>query len=552
MRIIFILITIFVSTLFCNGQNDRDTVLNTVLSHPYFYNVIQAADGSIYTGTQEGIFKWTGTNYEAISDESGYIGLNNKGKPLIIADGFANYESKRYAYLLPYPNEIRDEFHAGDNSYFYLVSGGRLHIYDILPYSVLYRNQSVRTITPNYVGTYSGIYNKRLRLSFPEFTDGYIREYGDTAFICFNGLVRITKEDTAIFFNSTNVSTLIGDEDIGRVADILYMPSEKRYYLASNKGLYVSGTDFEKATLVYASASKSPAVFISSKFDIVHFAVANLVLRYSQSSTKVDTMATLKDPILDGITVGRVFYLLTQNNLFSLLTNGDVEEITDFKEAHTLLSLTDKELLIASNYGLFHYNLETRKKDVVINAVEFNRRALFRNAQTVYAGSISGLYVLDYQKINELIERNLFSSGKNSVDQKWIYLLVILLLLVTLISVVLMRTRRSLKIVTNELREKIEEEESWDRSSVEAFIRENLTTVSIKSIIKHFDTNTKQLYKVLHPDKPGTIIQHLRQEIVAQMRSEGANAKQIAVATGLSESYVKKCISAIEPKNYNN
>jgi hypothetical protein len=550
MRIIFILITFFVSTQFCYGQHDRDTVLNTVLSHPYFYNVIQAADGSIYTGTQEGIFKWTGTNYETISNASGYIGLSDKGKPLVITDGIANYESKRYSYLLPYPNEIRDEFHAGDHSYFYLVSGGRLHVYDILPYSILYRNQSVRTITPNYVGTYSGIYYKNQRLSFPEFTDGYIREFGDTAFICFNGLVRITKSDTAIFFNATNVSTLIGGEDIGRVADILYMPSEKRYYLASNKGLYVCDARFEKAELVYPNSAKSPAVFISSKFDIVHFAFANLVLRYSQSSNKVDTMATLKDPILDGITVGRVFYLLTQNNLFSLLTNGDVEEITDFKEAHTLLSLSDKELLIASNYGLFHYNIETRKKDIVINAVEFNRRALFRSAQHVYAGSISGLYVLDYQKINELIKRNLFTSGKNSVDQKWIYLLVILLLLVALISVVLMRTRRSLKTVTNELREKIGEEESWDRSSVEAFIRENLTTVSIKSIIKHFNTNTKHLYKVLYPDKPGTIIQHLRQEIVAQMRSEGANAKKIAVATGLSESYVKKCISAIDSKNH--
>lgn len=548
MRIIFVFITFFVSLPFCYGQNDRDTVLNMVLSHPYFYNVIQGGDGTIYTGTQEGIFKWKGITYDMISKEAGYVGLNNKGKPLTITDGIANYESKRYSYLLPYPSEVRDEFHAGSDNYFYIVSGGRLHIYDILPYSILYRNQSVRSITQNYVGTYSGIYHQGNRLPFPEFTDGYIREYGDTAFICFNGLVRIIGKDTVTFFNATNVSTLIGNEDIGRVADVLFMPSEKKYYLASNKGLYVSDLDFSKATLVYPTADKSPVVFISSLFDIVHFAASNLVLRYSQSNTRVDTMATLNDPILDGMTIGRVYYLLTKNNLFSLLTNGDVEKIADFKEAHTVVSLTDKELLIGSNYGLFYFNLETRKKEIVINAVEFNRRALFCNANRVYAGSINGLYVLDPRKINELINRNAFTGGKLNLGGKWLLLLVALAVLVIIISLVLIRTRRNLKIVTDELREKIEEEETWGREDVENYIKENLTSVSIKSIIENFNTNTKQLYKVLYPDKPGTIIQNLRQEIVFQMRKDGANAKQIAVATGLSESYVKKCMSGRDIK----
>lgn len=547
MRIIFVFFTIFVSRSLCFGQNDRDTVLNTVLSHPYFYNVIKGADGTIYTGTQDGIYKWDAINSELVSTEAGYVGLENKVKPVIESDVLANYESKQFSHLLPYPDEIRDEFHAGTNDYFYIVSGGRLHIFDILPYSILYRNQSIRAISSNYVGTYSGIYHQGQALSFPDFTDGYIREYGDTAFICFNGLVRLTKNDTAIFFNATNVSTLIGNEDIGRVSDIMYMSKERSYYLASDKGLYHVDSIFSKATLIYSSSTKSPVVFISDKFNIVHFAASNRILRYAQSSKRIDTMATFKDPIIDGLAIGRVFYVVTKNNLFSLLTNGQIEDKADFREAHTLLNLNDKELLIASNYGLFQFNLENKKKDVIINAVEFNRRALYRNATRVYAGSINGLYVLDLQKINDLINRNAFAGSKVNLDPKWIAILIALALLFVTVSITLIKTRRNLKLITTELQEKTSEEK-WGREDVELYIKENLTAVSIKSILENFDTNTKQLYKVLHPDKPGTIIQNLRQEILVKMRSEDANAKQIAEATGLSESYVKKCMSGKDLK----
>jgi transposase len=71
-----------------------------------------------------------------------------------------------------------------------------------------------------------------------------------------------------------------------------------------------------------------------------------------------------------------------------------------------------------------------------------------------------------------------------------------------------------------------------------AYIKENLTTVSIKTINEHFQTNTVQLYNILKPQKPGNIITDLRTEIVLQLRKEGKSAKEIAELTGFSESYV--------------
>jgi AraC-like DNA-binding protein len=78
------------------------------------------------------------------------------------------------------------------------------------------------------------------------------------------------------------------------------------------------------------------------------------------------------------------------------------------------------------------------------------------------------------------------------------------------------------------------------REDIIAFINENLTTASIKTISHHFDTNHTMVYTVLAPDKPGDLIQQLRYDTVSQLRQEGRTPAEIAAATGLSESYVRR------------
>ena len=79
-----------------------------------------------------------------------------------------------------------------------------------------------------------------------------------------------------------------------------------------------------------------------------------------------------------------------------------------------------------------------------------------------------------------------------------------------------------------------------NKEMIEAFIRQNLSTASIKSINEHFSTNTSLVYALLEPEKPGTIIQRLRLETVMKMKKAGADLQLISETTGLSESYIKK------------
>jgi AraC-like DNA-binding protein len=201
------------------------------------------------------------------------------------------------------------------------------------------------------------------------------------------------------------------------------------------------------------------------------------------------------------------------------------------------LAINDKELVIATNVGLYSFNIETRETQVIIQGVEFNRRALYLKNKVLYAGTINGLYEINVDQIDVIIQKNKLANRKSVFDQQWLILITLLFVIIVVLLLFLVLTRRKLKEI-----QMYEVEETPSKvltaDEVIAYIKENLTTVSIKTINKHFNTNTVQLYNILKPQKPGNIITDLRTEIVLLLRKEGKSAKEIAESTGFSESYI--------------
>ncbi len=154
---------------------EADTLLNKVISKPYVYNIVQNEKGNIFLGTSAGIYEVREDEISQFDTRSGYVGLDATGRPKIDTNGISNHESFRYLHLLPYPEEKRQIYYSATETQFYIVSGGRIFIFDIVPYAVSYRNQSIRSISRNLVGGYSGVYYKGARLDSPTYTDGYIR-----------------------------------------------------------------------------------------------------------------------------------------------------------------------------------------------------------------------------------------------------------------------------------------------------------------------------------------------------------------------------------------
>lgn len=257
MRVNFIFF-IFFSFLSTNSKaGNRDTVLNTVLSKPFFYNVIKSEDGRVFVGTSEGIYQLEGTKMVHFVSKKGYVTILKNGEVGINPEGIKNYIERKYLYLLPFPNLVRDEYHAGTKDYFYICSGGRIYIFDIVPYQYSYANHSIRSISENLVGTYSGIYFKGTRLGSPapNFCDGYIHEYDGKAFVCYDAMMIVdVQSPQPNQYDTSSVS--FWSYEKSHIRDIYKLPDNGNYYVATNQELLLMNKSEYQFKKIYQSTNK--------------------------------------------------------------------------------------------------------------------------------------------------------------------------------------------------------------------------------------------------------------------------------------------------------
>lgn len=531
---IFLSLAFFSVASFCFGQSD--TVLSSIISHPYYYNLIKDKDGTIYSGSSEGVQQWTGGSGEYTYDEKGYVELNDKGKLMVRSGGIKKYENSKFNYLLPYPNVVREEFYANTDQNLYIVTGGRLYIFDILPYSIAFRNHSIRTISNHYVGTYSGIYYDEKKIDYPPFTEGYIREIGDTGFVYFSNWMYLFYPDKTKKDPSQKLQFAI-KETLGEVFDVLYDSTDETIYYFCNNGVYKTDKNGNKPRFIFQKKASDPLISVGIYENILQFCSGNEFWSFDKKNNKPSLSFSIPSKILSAIVLNEKYYLLTATELYAETTGGKQEKVADFTDAHTVIAINDKELVIATNFGLYTYNIETREKQLLIRGVEFNRRALFLKKNTLYAGSINGLYQIDVSQIDMIIKRNKLESHDSVLNQKWLIITLALFFIIVALILALLRERKKLKIIQHQEINEITEK-SITADEVFEYIKDNLTTVSIKSINEHFNISTLQLYALLTPQKPGNIITDLRTEIVLKMRSQGKKIKEISESTGFSESYI--------------
>jgi hypothetical protein len=519
----------------------RDTSLHTLYSRPFFYNVVKGEDGKIYAGTSEGIHRLDGSLMIKIDGRTGYLTQDAKGRLVIDSNGIKYHDQKSYVRLLPFPTESRDEYHAGTDDFFYITSSGRMHIYEILPFEHRYRNHSVRTASRNFVGTYSGIYYRGRKLSspapFPGFTDGRIRELNGKVFMCYSTLlIADLHEGDSLPRPRPELPT---GYDFKLVTDILYSTEHKRYFAAGNTDLVAIDTGLAVANTVYTTKEKDREVILLGEGrELVYFAAGRDFMSYDPVSSTNKVSATLAEPILDGHIGNLSHHLLGNRGLYVVHTDGRTNKLTDLQKAHTLLSLGGSDFAISTDAGLFLYNTVSNRLSVLIRGVEFNRRGLYLQGDTLYAGSIDGLYVLDAKNLEQLAERMSKVSKKQAIPSFILPLLIGLVLLAAVLSYLLYRSRSRLNRIIEETR--AAEPNKTTREDIETYIRENLAQASLKSIAEKFQTNNAIIYALLAPDKPGAIINRLRMEQVHKLRKENRPARDISQLTGFSEYYVRK------------
>lgn len=548
----------FITVLFLESWNvsaqTRDTVLVKMESNPFFYNVLKSNNGEIFSGTSMGIFKVSGKNLDKVDERVGYIGIDQKGELTIEKEGIKNYVERKFLHLLPFPDRVREEFHAGVDNDFYIVSNGVLYSYEIVPYKHTFDNSSVRTISSNFVGTYSGVFFRNQKMGSPIFSDGYIREFEGKAFICYHDLIirEIPRSGDSIIIH----------EDIeldfkSQVEDVFYSSTDKRFYLATISKLVRLSPDLRSYDLLYQTDPGSTA-FLGEMKNSIFLASNDKIITYSLIENSIDTLYHHSEPIMGGYTSVRNVYFLTENGFYIFNSDGSVKKLIALKSAHTVLPISDTEQIISTNSGLWYFNSTSRELSELIPGVEFNKKALHLEGDQISAGSIKGLYTFSISSIPELIQRNQAPDFNSSLSEYKEEISIAVILFTVVLGVLLrelIKERRKNQYYEEQLEEVLAQQEDTvsepkvTRENIEEFIRERLAEASLKSIMDQFQITTSQVYSILKPDKPGTIIQQLRKEKVMEMKKNKASTKDIALSTGLSPSYIRKINDSGEVEN---
>jgi hypothetical protein len=530
---IFIFILLNSINLFF-AEKDQYFELKKFNSDYYFHNVI-SSDNSLFFGTSEGILTYDEEGNLILYDEDLVGSIEEINGNLTLGESrYDNY----YNYLLPTNYQSSGSTVLFQDNSLFITNKGDLFQFRLkkVDFST---TPSIRSISKTYLGTYEGIYNRTngKKITFPTYTNGYIREFEEITIILWDGLSTIENGVQKNYFSTGGEGILIGDQILGRGIDVVEI-KHPRYLIFSNQGLYEINLDTEEAMLLKKSEG-DPFKFIRTEQNV--FGVERLffhdkdhIYQYNFKTQTESILITSNDPIIDVYSeAASVFYILTNRQL--LLRHLEVSRknklLADNISAHSL-GKYDNILYLLSDRSLsiYHLNKSAYAPNLIKN--EFNRLAHYINDDILELGTINGLYTLDKTQLEELFNSySLIQPKRNNSNVLTIAISVLTILIV--ISTILWQR----KIIEEKLQPI---DNATFQEQVTDYIKTDLVNVDIASICRHFQISTVKLYERLGDIKPGHIIRKERLKMVRKMRRENKGEKEISRVTGFSVSYLKK------------
>ncbi len=549
--VVFILSLILSNTLF--SQNRGSYSIISVSSDRTYYNLIQN-QGRLYIGTSLGAIVLDAVKKTEILDENlkGYLAIE---KGAIVSNSFHMghiilKDENSYNYLLPDAYKKLVSIHNKYGDKLYIINSGKLFIYRENNYSVSFDSLSVRSITSNYLGSYSGVFKNGIKLAFPLYTDGYIREFGNETFISYEGLYRDSSGVKTVFANSKK-EVQIGTNVLGFGIDV--QPAGINIYaVLTTKGLFLVNFSSKKVEPIFTNGNKDISCSIIKVEDAdknptrIYFSAENK-LYYFIPQTKetvllIDTQhnKAIKQAYFPN-TVDKIYVLFEDK--MSLFTFDTKEKrysedilIDKLLYCHNF-ELFKEKLFITTNVGAHIYDLKTNKAYLNVVPIEANNRSLSIVNDTIRFGTINGVVNISEEDLENLIQNHTAETiaVTTEVDNTSKYIIGILIAIICVLSLQFYRLKKAKPISTSPSVDTI-----TTRENVIRYIHQNISKVTIQSICDNFDISPIQLYEILEDDKPGEVIRKHRISLVRKFRKEKKDENFIAEHTGFSVSYLKK------------
>lgn len=397
-------------------------------------------------------------------------------------------------------------------------------------YKQLYYGTSIRHIGKNYVATYRGLFKNRRKFSSLTYSNGVIREVGDSVLVAWDGLTIFHKDSIYDFTSYDTIGTLINEKRLGFTRDAVVWGDD--IFLLTTKGVFK-----------YNAVSQDVQTVFIELNDRIQFFSDEIGLN------------GLRQSFIIGLGTGR--YRIFKNGSYSKLEEFNTT-FTYFNQEQSILLFEDqirdypeqREMAIANNYhcifkvreiyfgvsdsGLFAY--ADRIDPLQLNSIEYNSRSFRITQDTVYLGSISGLYKYPFDYLTNLLEQN-YREDTEVLNINLVGLIVIGFLILIGFIIVLVSINKKIEIV---VKSKLPKEVT--KSVLIEYISLNVRDVSIASLCQEFELNQKELYSYFPESSPGKVIKQMRFLKAKNLFEEGKSTNIIASETGYSKKYLSQIV----------
>lgn len=249
---------------------------------------------------------------------------------------------------------------------------------------------------------------------------------------------------------------------------------------------------------------------------------------------KLQSYIISEKPIYDINNCVDTFYISGQDGLYKFLPHS---ELTEKILTHSMVIQSlcvDKSILFTTYKGLYLYN--DNKLYEIIRNVEFNKRALFKYDKFIYAGSVEGLYLIDWPLVKLDLIPGLTPTVLTKINYtQYIVIILAITLTIVLFAFIILRRKK------NDLEKVIYKKEKITPDSIRALMLADEKIISVEAVAEYYKTSDNQLGRILkkYDTTPLALLKDIKKDMVLDMIEKGVPLSKIALRVGYREAYIK-------------
>lgn len=524
----------------------QDTVF--VQRHPFESPVrnVFKVEKDVFVKTGKGLFRLDDGKWASYPSEF--------SKPFVFYENYffeADFLPNKYIFdaagmadLIPQHSLSTATVVETDHGFFLAVAGSLFEYGVNKNYRNTYNKMSIRDIffdgDLKVVSTYSGIFiNDTSLAKSPHHSNGPMCKVNNRLFLCADQLYEFIKPDSFRVIPS-------GENAFAGYSRKM-IAYKGRIYSLNTKSLNVFDSSMEMTP-------------IHQGFEYYDMEVVEGQLLFSTQTGEVfkyngkDITQLVKLPtrVRDIYSESGVVYLSSDGGVFTI-SNLNPSSMKAFASTpNTVMVLVDRfrNTWISTENGMYIKPDKTEEMVAYIPGVEFNRGALTYHNDSIYAGSIEGVYVIDtYHAMKNVIPLalSLIQEEKNKTRN----LVVLVSFLVPTVVMILWLAYRSYK--KSAIKLEIPHRETTPKLNLDNLrkIVKDEHILTVEALAAHFETSTVQLNREfkIFSITPGKFLREVKLEYAKELLDKNTPMEEVVHIIGYSASFLHKELQKIHQEN---